>query len=246
MLHDRLVAHRGYRKRYPENTLLALSKAVEAGARYLETDIQFTADLHPVLYHDALMSRISGIDNAIHLLPLEEVTALTASEPERLGGTFAGEKICPLSRLVEFLVQQPAVTQFVEVKRTAAHFAGAETAFRRLAKTLAPVTERAVLISFDEDFILHAHRQGYPRLGMVLTDWDRMGYPALEEVGPEFLFCDIDKIPAGADLDGFDSKLVIYEVESPDLAMELFHRGADMVETFDIAGMLEGLSLHTL
>lgn len=39
MLTDRLVAHRGYQKRYPENTLLGFTKAIEAGAHYIETDI---------------------------------------------------------------------------------------------------------------------------------------------------------------------------------------------------------------
>ena len=38
----RLIAHRGYAARYPENTRESLAAAVEAGARYIEFDVQLT------------------------------------------------------------------------------------------------------------------------------------------------------------------------------------------------------------
>ena len=49
---DILVAHRGLQSRYPENTILALKKAIECGAKYIELDIQFSSDCLPVIYHD--------------------------------------------------------------------------------------------------------------------------------------------------------------------------------------------------
>ena len=45
------IAHRGFKAQYPENTLLAFSKAVEAGAHALETDIHLTKDGVVVLSH---------------------------------------------------------------------------------------------------------------------------------------------------------------------------------------------------
>ena len=36
---DNFVAHRGWRQRYPENTLLALREAVLAGAVNIELDL---------------------------------------------------------------------------------------------------------------------------------------------------------------------------------------------------------------
>lgn len=245
MLQDRLVAHRGFPRQYPENTLLGYRKAIEAGARLLETDIQLTADLEPVLYHDTLMSRISGIDNAIHLLPLEQAITISAGEPSRLGQTFAAETICPLVDLVDLLKAHPEVSLFVEIKRAAVAFAGKERVYDIVTEKLAGITGRATLISFDQPFMAHARRQGYRRLGTVLTDWEKRE-DAVAGVEPEFLFCDRDKIPAGADLGDFDSKLVVYEVDDPDEGIELFRRGADMLETFDIAGMLSGLSRHSL
>lgn len=45
------IAHRGFKARYPENTLLAFSKAIDAGAHALETDIHMTRDGEVVLSH---------------------------------------------------------------------------------------------------------------------------------------------------------------------------------------------------
>ena len=45
------IAHRGYKAKYPENTLLAFAKAVDAGAHALETDIHTTMDGEVVLSH---------------------------------------------------------------------------------------------------------------------------------------------------------------------------------------------------
>jgi len=39
MSHPELVAHRGYAFRYPENTLLAIKAAVDAGAKFVEFDV---------------------------------------------------------------------------------------------------------------------------------------------------------------------------------------------------------------
>ena len=37
-------AHRGFSGKYPENTMLAFEKAVEAGAEGIELDVQLTKD----------------------------------------------------------------------------------------------------------------------------------------------------------------------------------------------------------
>ena len=40
----KVIAHRGYSGRYPENTMLAFEKAVEAGCDAIEMDVQLTKD----------------------------------------------------------------------------------------------------------------------------------------------------------------------------------------------------------
>ncbi|MDX1710727.1 MAG: glycerophosphodiester phosphodiesterase [Rhodovibrionaceae bacterium] len=51
-----LQAHRGYRGRYPENTLPAIEAALAAGVTTLELDLQLTADGYLVVHHDPRLS----------------------------------------------------------------------------------------------------------------------------------------------------------------------------------------------
>jgi len=246
MLTDRLVAHRGYQKRYPENTLLGFTKAIEAGAHYIETDVLFSADHKPVLYHDALMNRISGVENAIHLVPLSELVQLPAFEPGRLGNQFETETITPLSELVTLLLAHPEVTAFIELKRSGLHIEGFENAFNIVTQVLQPVIKQCVLISFSDDFIHYAWQQGFTRLGLVLKQWDELSSNVITEIQPEFIFCDTEIIPKDTSLDDIKSKTVIYEIDNPEHAKYWLNKGADMVETFDYVGVLENLSHQAL
>ena len=45
------IAHRGYKARYPENTMGAFRGAVEAGAHAIETDIHLSKDDEVVISH---------------------------------------------------------------------------------------------------------------------------------------------------------------------------------------------------
>ncbi|KAI9870892.1 MAG: gamma-tubulin [Pleopsidium flavum] len=54
------IAHRGYKAKYPENTMGAFVGAVEAGAHAIETDIHLSSDDVVVLSHDATLKRCFG------------------------------------------------------------------------------------------------------------------------------------------------------------------------------------------
>ena len=246
MLADRLVAHRGFQKHYPENTLLAYEKAIEADAHYIETDILFSADGEPLLYHDITLKQVSGIDGFLHGSTLEQLLKLPAYEPERLGETYINNKITSLAQLVELLKQHPKVTVFIELKRAGIEIIGFEQCYKALIRILAPIIHQCVLISFNDQFIHYANQQGFKQLGLVLKDWQHLNKGYIADIQPAYIFCDKDKVPAEGDLDAITSTTVIYEIDSADEAAEWFNRGADMVERFDIGGMLEQLSHHAL
>lgn len=241
MINDRLVAHRGYQKAFPENTLLSLQKAIEAGAHFVELDVQFTADQRPVIYHDPLMRRVSGITQAIGAITLDEAIQIPAYEPERLGEDFKEETIAPLSSLAPLLTRHPKVQAFVEVKYEAVEYLGIEKSFEVVTAATAAAKDQCILISFHSAFIEFAKANGYPNVGTVANHWEDLTGERIEKLAPDYVFCDIKIIPDDAILNDFPFILVVYEVANPDTAIALFQRGVDMIETFDIKGMIEAL-----
>lgn len=71
-----VVGHRGFRSRYPENTLVSFRKALEFGLATLEFDVHPTRDGHLVITHDHDLDRCSNGHGSVHDLTLDELRAL--------------------------------------------------------------------------------------------------------------------------------------------------------------------------
>ncbi|WP_084361202.1 glycerophosphodiester phosphodiesterase family protein [Herbiconiux solani] len=69
----RILAHRGLALGVPENTIAAFEKAVAAGACYVETDVNATADGVAIASHDPGLDRIAGRPDLIADLTLAEL-----------------------------------------------------------------------------------------------------------------------------------------------------------------------------
>lgn len=55
-----VIAHRGYKACFPENTMAAFKGAIDVGAEALETDVHLSKDGVVVLSHDATLQRCFG------------------------------------------------------------------------------------------------------------------------------------------------------------------------------------------
>jgi len=55
----KVIAHRGYSGKFPENTMLAFKKAYKAGADEIELDVQLTKDKVLVIIHDEYIDRVA-------------------------------------------------------------------------------------------------------------------------------------------------------------------------------------------
>lgn len=76
----KVLAHRGFSGNYPENTMLAFTKAIEAGADGIELDIHESSDGKLVIIHDENLVRTTGVDALVSDLPLSELTRIRASK----------------------------------------------------------------------------------------------------------------------------------------------------------------------
>lgn len=84
-----LIAHRGGAERWPENTLLAFRRSYELGYRWIETDVQLTADGELVLFHDLTLERTTDGEGPLAARSLAELRRLDAAHRfTRDGRTF--------------------------------------------------------------------------------------------------------------------------------------------------------------
>jgi glycerophosphoryl diester phosphodiesterase len=73
-----VMAHRGGRGLWPENTMVAFQHAVDLGVDVLEMDMHSTADGVLVVMHDDTVDRTTDGTGPIHSFTLEELKALDA------------------------------------------------------------------------------------------------------------------------------------------------------------------------
>jgi len=235
------VAHRGYRSDYPENTLLAHQMAVEAGALFVETDIQMSADGVPVLYHDIDMLRLSGLQRRLDEFTAHQLTQVRVCEPERFGSRFEQEPLATLDDFVAWLAERPQVTAYIEIKPECRQGYGLNAVVQILNR-LRSVFAQVVIISFDLDSIGLARHIGAPRVGVVLSTWQTVQMSVVNQIQPDVFFCDAYLVPDAVDLSSLKTPFVIYEVSEFSKAEYWLSRGAAQVETYNIGTMLETLA----
>jgi len=235
----RLIAHRGDAKQYPENTFLAIARALQAGACAVEFDVQVTRDGVPVLCHDDTLRRTAGIEGRLQAMTYAQLTDVSVHEGARLGETFAPTPIPTLAEIVTLVQGFPRVTAFVELKQDRVNERGAEPVVDAVLAVLQPVLHQCVVISFDEAMLRAARARQSCVIGWVLPQWNEHVCEQAGALAPAYLFCDQDLLPAAGALWQGPWQWAVYEITSPDTAFSLAQRGVAWIETMAIADMLQ-------
>ena len=102
-----VAAHRGWKSKYPENTMEAFKAALTLDVDQLETDVRITRDGELVLIHDATVDRTTNGSGKVCELTLAELKALDAGN---------GSKIPTLTELMELVKDHPTITLDIELK----------------------------------------------------------------------------------------------------------------------------------
>ena len=238
-----LVAHRGYTLHYPENSLIGIDAAIRAGARFVEIDVQLSADKVPVLFHDRNLERLCRVPGAIHEFTRAQLVDFHVSEYDRFGYKFAQIPIATLAEFGALLAKHPQVTAFIEIKRIAIEHSGVATVLERVLHSLAPVMAQCVLISYNIPVLAAARRQGDYRVGAILEKWHHRNNADVVAIHPDFLFCDADDLPRFGNLGNTGAHVAIYEITDPQQAIKLAARGVGFIETFAVGEMLQALEL---
>lgn len=193
------LAHRGYRARYPENTLLAFRQALEVkGCDGIELDVQLSKDGELVIMHDETLNRTTNGSGPLKDQILAGLRRLDAGE---------GEKIPTLDEYLDLVENRPFLTN-IELKNSMEPYPGMEE--RVIQKVRARKMEDRVLFSsFRHDSVilckklapeipgglLCAVHETFPgqRLDKVLR---RMGENGIEYLHPGTLALSVDLLEA--------------------------------------------------
>jgi glycerophosphoryl diester phosphodiesterase len=234
-----IIAHRGNASEFPENTLEALQSAVALGVKFVEFDVQLTADRVPVLFHDADLERVANRPELVHELAWAQFADYSVGENKRFGNRYQSIKAPGLSEVAGALARWDGVTAFVEIKRSSIRKFGREVVLNRVIKVLQPILDRCVLISFDLPSLKIARVMSRARIGWVLTQYDDAAYAEAKALAPEFLFANLERLPQeDAPLWQGPWNWAIYEVRDLRTAQKLRDRGARFVETMTVRGMM--------
>ena len=86
----KIIAHRGFSAKAPENTLIAFKKAIRSGADYFELDVHKTVDDSVVVIHDGTVDRVcsNGITGEIAHMSFEDTRVVRMGYPEKFGKKF--------------------------------------------------------------------------------------------------------------------------------------------------------------
>ncbi len=109
-----LTGHRGWRGKYPENTMLGFRKVLELDIDSIEMDVHMTKDYHIVVCHDAKLDRTTDKTGEICRLTLDEVRQADAGI--RFGEEFKGEKIPTFVEFLELMATRPDLRLLLEMK----------------------------------------------------------------------------------------------------------------------------------
>lgn len=230
---NRLVAHRGDMSTYPENSLLALTKAAELGFCYLELDIQFSKDIVPIVIHDNNLVRTTGIDKNVFECTTKELLSHRVLTSQKIEDV-ALLNIATLEKTVEVLNNYPEITVFVEIKRQCLEYVDLEIVMDTVLKDLEQAKFKTVIISFVREVVEQVKRKENIITGWVLNKYDRVNQAIANELQPDYLFCNVKKINKPTELWKGSWKWALYDITNPTFAYELLEQGVDLIETGDV------------
>lgn len=142
----KVIAHRGLSARYPENTLLAFAKALEAGAEMMELDVRLTADKEIVVAHDLNLSRATDGHGPIDRYTLKELRSFNAA---KLWPELFPEPIPTLREVIELVAGKAQLN--IELKDVERHKDLPELVARELENWGDP--DQFLFSSFDHQAI---------------------------------------------------------------------------------------------
>lgn len=143
-------AHRGFKSRYPENTMLAFEKSLEVGVDGIEFDVHLSKDGEVVIIHDETLEGTTNGKGRVMDRTLEELKGLDASH--RFHDKMGVQEIPTLREYFDLVKTADIVTN-IELKTSVYPYPGIEEKVLALIDAY-DMKEKVLISSFNHHSIL--------------------------------------------------------------------------------------------
>lgn len=108
-----IIAHRGASGKYPENTLIAVEKALEIGVDLVEVDVHLSKDGRVVVIHDETLDRTSKVNGYVEDYSWKELKGIDVGS--WMDDKFSEQRIPLLEDVIQKCIGQAKV--LIEIKK---------------------------------------------------------------------------------------------------------------------------------
>lgn len=96
-METKIIAHRGYSQKYPENTIVSFQKAKEFCADGIELDVHMTRDAALVVHHDYYIEKTKNDRQLIFAQNLDQIKNIDIGS--RFNEEYAGQRVSTLQEV---------------------------------------------------------------------------------------------------------------------------------------------------
>lgn len=165
-----IIGHRGFRAKYPENTIVSFQAALDAGADMIELDVRLSKDKQLVVIHDDDLDRTTSGKGPVNQYTMSELKRLDAGS--WFDSRFSDERLPALADTLKLVRGHGLIN--VEIK------AGSDETdplILKMGEMLVDVirqenAEKTVLVSsFNKTVLKRVSRMSHPPALGVLTKY---------------------------------------------------------------------------
>ncbi|MGG1248120.1 glycerophosphodiester phosphodiesterase [Bacillus spizizenii] len=143
----KIFAHRGASGQYPENTMLAFEKGIEAGADGIELDVQLTKDGRMVVIHDERLDRTTSLKGFVKDTVYDVI--MTANAAAGHDHTYSDIKVPLLEDVLSWAYKKDFLIN-IELKNSVIRYEGMEEKVLEAVKRF-NIEERIILSTFNHE-----------------------------------------------------------------------------------------------
>ena len=223
------IAHRGFSGKYPENTMLAFEKAIEAGADGIEFDVHLTKDNVLVIIHDESIDRTTNGKGLVADYTYDELMKFDASST--FAGVYGFNKIPTLREYFELVKPLDGFITNIELKTGYNEYPGIEKAVYDMIVEFG-LEERIIISSFNHYSVMR-FKELDPKIkcGYLTGDWiynfgEYAQSRGVECVHPHFITLNAASVE---EIKSHNVRINTWTVNDEDEVNRLYNLGVDAV-----------------